>query len=224
MPPRPSRGLCGVCSLNTPNWCSRCRTKFYCSKEHLDQDWPKHILTCEEATEPYQPPPVAAYPASTSSERPHDAREHVNTSSMPQLTNTPPAAPTTMFAALFFPSLGEHASVVSVYCQRPVDNDMSLCPQPAVDAFLATPGGQPPRYVVLGYALEREMRCPLQIWWCPGSTIPNGTIWHMTSGRAVRPVMGDVLVMKFSSTRLQGYVDASHYDMPDLAELFMAQV
>uniref|UniRef100_A0A3B4G911 hypoxia-inducible factor-proline dioxygenase n=1 Tax=Pundamilia nyererei TaxID=303518 RepID=A0A3B4G911_9CICH len=35
--------------------CGRCRSSFYCSKEHQKQDWKKHKLICKEADKP-QPP------------------------------------------------------------------------------------------------------------------------------------------------------------------------
>ncbi|CAI5653657.1 egl nine homolog 1 isoform X2 [Oreochromis niloticus] len=35
--------------------CGRCRSSFYCSKEHQKQDWKKHKLICKEADKPQLP-------------------------------------------------------------------------------------------------------------------------------------------------------------------------
>lgn len=35
--------------------CGRCRSTFYCSKEHQKQDWKKHKLVCKEMEKPLQP-------------------------------------------------------------------------------------------------------------------------------------------------------------------------
>lgn len=47
--------LCG--KMENLMKCGRCRSSFYCSKEHQRQDWKKHKRVCKEADKQQQPPP-----------------------------------------------------------------------------------------------------------------------------------------------------------------------
>lgn len=98
-----------------------------------------------------------------------------------------------------------------------------MCPRPAVAPFLPTSGGQPPASIVLQQGLGCKLRYPLHVWYCPGSSTTNRAIWRLTSGQASRPWKGDVLVMKYSGGRRQGYIDATSLDLPALAQFFMSQ-
>ena len=43
----PESGECGVCGKIATIKCSRCRSTFYCNKEHQEQDWKNHSPICK---------------------------------------------------------------------------------------------------------------------------------------------------------------------------------
>lgn len=92
--PSPSerdRQYCELCGkMENLLRCGRCRSSFYCSKEHQRQDWKKHKLVCQSgegapaqgapaqgASQPPQPGPAppAAAPPRASGARARDARK-----------------------------------------------------------------------------------------------------------------------------------------------------
>lgn len=51
------RQYCELCGkMENLLKCGRCRSSFYCSKEHQKQDWKKHKRVCKEADKQQQPP------------------------------------------------------------------------------------------------------------------------------------------------------------------------
>ncbi|XP_068587541.1 egl nine homolog 1-like isoform X2 [Cebidichthys violaceus] len=87
--------------------CGRCRSSFYCSKEHQKQHWKKHKLICKETDkaqlpkqkpeqQPQPPPPPSPPPPPPSSgddkapdkNREKISPEQVDSASLPQPTNT----------------------------------------------------------------------------------------------------------------------------------------
>lgn len=60
------RQYCELCGkMENLLKCGRCRSSFYCSKEHQKQDWKKHKLSCKEADKPQLPKqkPVQTQPS-----------------------------------------------------------------------------------------------------------------------------------------------------------------
>ncbi|XP_049645617.1 egl nine homolog 1 isoform X1 [Suncus etruscus] len=58
------RQYCELCGkMENLLRCSRCRSSFYCSKEHQRQDWKKHKLVCQSSEGPPPPPPTPPGPA-----------------------------------------------------------------------------------------------------------------------------------------------------------------
>ncbi|XP_038616763.1 egl nine homolog 1 [Tachyglossus aculeatus] len=58
------RQYCELCGkMENLLRCARCRSSFYCSKEHQRQDWKKHKLICGHGGPAEQPPPTAPPPA-----------------------------------------------------------------------------------------------------------------------------------------------------------------
>uniref|UniRef100_A0A674N422 hypoxia-inducible factor-proline dioxygenase n=1 Tax=Takifugu rubripes TaxID=31033 RepID=A0A674N422_TAKRU len=70
------RQYCELCGkMENLLKCGRCRSSFYCSKEHQKQDWRKHKLSCKEANKPQlpkqkleQPQPHSASPQKLAAE------------------------------------------------------------------------------------------------------------------------------------------------------------
>ncbi|KTF94677.1 hypothetical protein cypCar_00005727 [Cyprinus carpio] len=53
------RQYCELCGkMENLLKCGRCRSSFYCSKEHQKQDWKKHKRVCKEADKQQQTPPA----------------------------------------------------------------------------------------------------------------------------------------------------------------------
>ncbi|KAL6101609.1 egln1 [Pungitius sinensis] len=74
--------------------CGRCRSSFYCSKEHQKQHWRKHKLTCKETDKaqlrkqkPEQPPPPADVQA-PEKHREETGPEQTDSAAVPQTANT----------------------------------------------------------------------------------------------------------------------------------------
>lgn len=42
-----THGACAVCGTSVRHKCSICKQKFYCSKDHQQQDWPQHKIECQ---------------------------------------------------------------------------------------------------------------------------------------------------------------------------------
>lgn len=84
-----------------------------------------------------------------------------------------------------------------------------------------------PSTIILGQGLNGEpLRFPLQIWYCAvslqrGSPV-NEAIRRITSGAAMKPWCGPVVVLKYSGSRRQGYSDAGSNDLPSLSAYFLA--
>ncbi|XP_034407312.1 egl nine homolog 1 isoform X2 [Cyclopterus lumpus] len=75
--------------------CGRCRSSFYCSKEHQKQHWKKHKLICKETDKAQLPKqkPEQQHPPSGDDKAPEKYREkiipeQVESESIPQTTNT----------------------------------------------------------------------------------------------------------------------------------------
>lgn len=74
--------------------CGRCRSSFYCSKEHQKQHWKKHKLICKEMDKaqlpkqkPEQPSPPSGDITAPEKNREKISAEQVENSSIPQTTN-----------------------------------------------------------------------------------------------------------------------------------------
>ncbi|XP_071337216.1 egl nine homolog 1 isoform X2 [Trachinotus anak] len=87
------RQYCELCGkMENLLKCGRCRSSFYCSKEHQKQDWKKHKLICKEADKaqlPKQKPEQA--PSSEDDKAPEKYREKTSprqedSASLPQPT------------------------------------------------------------------------------------------------------------------------------------------
>jgi len=125
--------------------------------------------------------------------------------------------------ALYFPSEQDRPQIVPVHCQPPHTPQHGVCPTPLVQDFFSD---SPAQSLVLTQGLNDDtLRFPLHLFYCPVSLARgapvNRAIHHITSGAARKPWSGPVLVLKFSGTRKQGYVDASTNDLPALSAYFL---
>lgn len=89
------RQYCELCGkMENLLKCGRCRSSFYCSKEHQKQHWKKHKLICKEAEKAQQLPqqkPEQTPPSEDKAPEKHRekiSQEPEESASLPQTTNT----------------------------------------------------------------------------------------------------------------------------------------
>ncbi|KAL4266045.1 MUB1/samB family protein [Pleurotus pulmonarius] len=192
---------CTLCCRPTSMWCSRCQSAWYCSPEHLHNDWARHRKECIPAT---------------------SAPNQYNVN---MIATPPPAEPQyiTVSAILFSPE-EERPRIITVSCRPSHKPSQGMCPIPLVQSHFAD--GQA-EGIVLTQGLNGEpLRFPLHLWYSPtalSKSAPiNRAIYHITSGAAPKPWCGTVVVLKFNGSRRQGYSDAGSNDLPALSAYFLA--
>ncbi|KAF7371714.1 Hif prolyl hydroxylase [Mycena venus] len=199
MPPHGSlaSGACAVCRQSTTKWCSGCMRVFYCSRDHMLSDWPQHRAQCSPST----------------------AANSCNMIAMPL-----PAEPEYVLVhAILFKSDEDRPRIISVNCNPPQRPSHGLCPVPLLRPYFDAP----PDNIVLTQNLSGEtLRFPLQIFYSAtalnkASPI-NHSIINITSGAASKPWCGNVVVLKFTGSRCQGYTNASDNDLPPLSVYFIS--
>ncbi|KZV69298.1 hypothetical protein PENSPDRAFT_581180 [Peniophora sp. CONT] len=188
---------CSVCCQATSLWCSRCQASWYCSAEHMSQDWPRHRRECIPVNAPLNAviptPPLA----------------------QPQVTTV---------SAIYFHPDEDRPRIIPLRCQPPATPTQGSCPTPLVAEYFP---GNHVQNVVLTQGLNGEpLRFPLHLWYSPGAlqagVAINRAIYRITSGAAARPWCGPVIVLKYNGSRRQGYADAGSNDLPALSAYFLA--
>ncbi|KAJ7233031.1 hypothetical protein C8J57DRAFT_1382670 [Mycena rebaudengoi] len=197
-PSAPNRP-CVVCGRATSLWCSRCQAIFYCSPEHLRDDWPRHRQQC--------------YP-----------RSEVPTGYGSNMIATPPPAEPEYISvsAIIFLADEERPRIINISCRPPQRPSQGLCPLPMLQPHFDAP----PESVVLTQGLNGELlRFPLHVFYSPTALARcspiNRSIYHITSGAASKPWCGNVVALKFNGSRRQGYTDAGSNDLPALSAYFL---
>ncbi|MEQ2249875.1 hypothetical protein ILYODFUR_034095, partial [Ilyodon furcidens] len=86
------RQYCELCGkMENLLKCGRCRSSFYCSKEHQKQDWKKHKLICKEVDKPLLPkekPGEGPPPGDSKKHREKRNSEQSDSATLPQTPNT----------------------------------------------------------------------------------------------------------------------------------------
>lgn len=83
------RQVCELCGrMENLLKCGRCRSSFYCSKEHQKQDWKKHKLICKEADKPKQKPGDGPSVGDSSKQREKKSTEQGDSATVPPSPNT----------------------------------------------------------------------------------------------------------------------------------------
>ncbi|KAI0825777.1 hypothetical protein BC629DRAFT_1276764 [Irpex lacteus] len=188
---------CVVCCLPTTLWCSRCQNSWYCSPEHMQNDWPRHKHECIPIAAQQQYSIIASPPTQQSA---------------------------VTVSALFFHPEEERSRVISVQCRPQGTVSQGICPMPMVQEYFPESN---PHTIILTQGLNGEaLRFPLHIWYCPVALQRRGPInravQRITSGAAAKPWCGPVVVLKFNGSRRQGYSDAGNNDLPALSAYFLA--
>ncbi|KAI9569505.1 hypothetical protein HD554DRAFT_2020459 [Boletus coccyginus] len=198
---------CTICCRPTSMWCSRCQAAWYCTPEHLSDDWSCHREECI-------PVPV-------------DRAQNYN------IIDIPAAAEQQLimvFAILFSPEedqspfLTQRPRIISIKCRPSQIPSQGICPQPLVASHF-TDG--PAQSIVLTRGLNAEpLRFPLHLWYSPTalshSAPVNRAIYCITSSATTKAWSGTVVVLKFNGSRRQGYSNAGSNNLPALFAYFLA--
>ncbi|KAJ6560022.1 hypothetical protein B0H19DRAFT_992965 [Mycena capillaripes] len=187
---------CVVCGQPTSQWCSRCHDAFYCSPEHLRKDWPRHREQC-------RPSPAIACRSNMIASPPPAETEPISVS------------------AILFPTDRDCPRIITVQCRPPHHPSHDLCPVPLLQPYFDAH----PESVILTRGPNGEpLPSPLHIFYSSialtmGWPI-NRSIYHITGGAASKPWYGNVVALKFSGSRRQGYTEAGSSDLPALSAYF----
>ena len=108
--------------------CGRCRSSFYCSKEHQKQDWKKHKLNCKEPQRPKQKPgqtrptgedakitpekPDSAFPSSTGAPGVGGGQGEAGANESPTPNGQSRASPQKLAAEYIVPCMNKHGICV----------------------------------------------------------------------------------------------------------------
>ncbi|KDN43650.1 hypothetical protein RSAG8_06027, partial [Rhizoctonia solani AG-8 WAC10335] len=193
--------LCRVCEKPTTMWCSRCERAWYCCNDHLNCDWPRHKMEClAVASLTMSPAPVEA------------------PLSLPFTAAT--------FAAIVFPFDESRPRVAHVECLAYIEPSSSLMNwTPRVkDHMLVGPHDTIGSLTIeTGISEGAPLRYPLQVFFTrsgPAARLVNQSIYALSKGQATQ-AGGSIVVLKYSGTRRQGYIDASFNDLPTLVSYFI---
>ncbi|KAJ7590130.1 hypothetical protein C8J56DRAFT_1004117 [Mycena floridula] len=185
---------CTLCRRPTSMWCSRCQSAWYCSSEHLHDDWARHRRECIPAS-------GASY-------------------NLNMITTPPPAEDRLIVvSAILFAPDKERPLIININCRQtqgscPIPLIQELFPDRQAEPIVLTQGlnSESLRFPLhLWYsptALQKS--APL-----------NRAIFNITSGAARKAWCGPVVVLKFNGSRCQGYADASSNDFPALSAYFL---
>ncbi|KAJ1306892.1 hypothetical protein OPQ81_007877 [Rhizoctonia solani] len=192
--------LCEICGQPTTLWCSRCRSAWYCTSDHLEQDWGRHRQHCRS---------VHSSGSDTGDE---------NSATTAQYTRQ-------SIIGILFPVDEDRPRLIQLDCRARIDNSTGgpLAWQPVVTNIV---NDDHPAQVVLEQGIAGDnLRFPIQLWsrgafQSDGSPL-NQSIHRLTRGQASYPWKGPFIALKFSGTRRQGYVDMSLNDLPALVSHFL---
>jgi len=186
---------CRICGLTTSHWCSRCQKVWYCSDEHLHQDWPNHRKECQPVTQN----PAPSYPFVQCEDGSSDL----------------------VVSGLLLDPFEERARIISIVCHPRGRNQ---CPIPVVQGYfpdsvpsqlVLTQGlNQEP----LRFPLQL-FYCAVSL--SKGSPV-NKAVRRITSGKSQKQWSGPVVVLKYSGSRRQNYGDASTHDLATLSAYFLS--
>ncbi|KAF8603056.1 hypothetical protein BDV93DRAFT_523638 [Ceratobasidium sp. AG-I] len=188
---------CQVCKDPTTMWCSRCEGVWYCCEAHLVQDWPRHKSECLAAV---SPAPIVPPP------------------SMPFTTAT--------FAAIIFPYNELRPRIVHVECLayiEPASSLMNWTPRVREHMQVGPQDTIGSLTIETGISEGAPLRYPLQVFFSrggPTSNVVNQAVYSLSKGQASQSG-GPIVVLKYSGTRRQGYIDASFNDLPTLVSYFI---
>ncbi|KAJ7881177.1 hypothetical protein B0H13DRAFT_2049885 [Mycena leptocephala] len=142
----------------------------------------------------------------------HRERCHPSASYASNMIATPPPAEPEYISisAILFLADEDRPRIITVKCRPPHRPSHGLCPVPLLQPYFDAP----PDSVVLTQGLNGELlRFPLHVFYSPTA---------LKRGAAPKPWYGNVVALKFSGSRRQGYTEAGSNDLPALSAYFLS--
>jgi len=189
---------CNVCCAATNFSCSRCRSAWYCSEDHMGKDWAYHRNMCR----PFQ---SISSPLTT-----------------PDALSVGSAA---SFSALILPVDEDRPRIIKVDCLAETQSSGPCLWSPIARPHVG--GMRAPASIIVTHGVGgAPLRFPLHVFYrtdVSGDEPPiNRSIYRLTSGGRSKHVWrGHVVALKFSGTRRQGYTDITMNDLSSLVAYFL---
>ncbi|KDQ12994.1 hypothetical protein BOTBODRAFT_111976 [Botryobasidium botryosum FD-172 SS1] len=189
---------CNVCCAATTFSCSRCRAAWYCCDDHMGKDWAYHRHVCN----PAQPLIPSTLPAPDS-----------------QIGSA------ASFSALILPLDEDRPRIIKVECLAETQSSGPCLWSPITRPHV---GGmrQPASIIVTHGVGGAPLRFPLHVFYrtdvSDNEPPVNRSIFRLTSGGRSKHIWrGNVVALKFSGTRRQGYTDITMNDLSSLVAYFL---
>ncbi|KIO34110.1 hypothetical protein M407DRAFT_150790 [Tulasnella calospora MUT 4182] len=240
---------CHVCGVPTTYWCSRCHNIWYCSVEHMQCNWETHKNYCEPFEMRNAPsivgPQSRQVPSRTDSypptfPSPTSPVDGINARGYPSRSYTVPLPPgsraaaapeptgnasTTTFQAVLFPFNEERPRLVDVACLAQPQSSGPTIWTPMPQDQLG--GIQEITSMIITHGVGgAPLRFPLHLFYGTNSfgdgSPVNQVIARMTAGKSTYQWAGNIVALKFSGSRRQGYTDATYNDVAPLIASFLA--
>ncbi|QRV93185.1 MYND Zn-finger protein [Ceratobasidium sp. AG-Ba] len=146
----------------------------------------------------------------------------------PAPVDPPPSMPFTSatFAAIIFPYDELRPRIVHVECLafiEPASSLMNWTPRVREHMLVGPHDSIGSLTIETGISEGAPLRYPLQVFFTrngPGSHLVNQSIYSLSKGQASQ-TGGHIIILKYSGTRRQGYIDASFNDLPTLVSHFI---
>lgn len=242
--------LCHVCGVPTTYWCSRCHTMWYCCDEHMRRDWQEHKNYCVPFVESrpeasmvggpgrqvpsrndsYPNFPTATSPVENTGSRGQPTRSYTvplppgsRATTAPEPTGN---ATSTTFQAVLFPYNEDRPRLVEVPCLAQPQSSGPTIWTPMPQGQLG--GVQEITSMIITHGVGgAPLRFPLHLFYGTNSfgdgSPVNQVIARMTAGRSTYQWAGNIVALKFSGSRRQGYTDATYNDVAPLIASFLAR-
>ncbi|KAI0710256.1 hypothetical protein C8Q76DRAFT_625246 [Earliella scabrosa] len=188
-------GRCAVCYGVCRTFCGRCRGEWYCSAEHIAQDWSRHKERCADVSARATAMPSTACPAEG---------EYAYVQCVRELMTQRAVAVVRVIMLQYRAQVSPHSSTGFVIA-------------PVLDSHISAEDAE--RYVLDSSGLDRvEVRYPLDIWFsrrAMSSGAPlNCPVQLLCGGNsAARRWCGTVVVLRFNGVRRQSYVSVTARDL-----------
>ncbi|CEL61936.1 hypothetical protein RSOLAG1IB_04686 [Rhizoctonia solani AG-1 IB] len=193
--------LCETCGQQAYHWCTRCQNAWYCSAAHQQQDWARHCVECisRDTLAPTLSPPRM------------DSRiSHMDTTIMalllpwntgrPRLIrlNIPGRIDASNNTTNWSIPLTEYLGDNTAFSSREITRNV---------------GGEPLRYPLRVFFRDNFLR--------DGSPL-NHSVSEITHGNARHDWAGNIVVLKWTGARRQGYQNMTLGDLPIIAAWLLA--
>ncbi|CAE6470254.1 unnamed protein product [Rhizoctonia solani] len=193
---------CETCGQQAYHWCTGCQNAWYCSAAHQQQDWARHCREC--IPQGASTSPVSYVPRMDSRISHMDAT--VKALLLPWnagrariiCLNVPGRVDASNNATTWSIPLTEYLGENTAFSSREITRNV---------------GGEPLRYPLRVFFRDNFLR--------DGSPL-NHSVSEITRGKARHDWAGNIVILKWSGVRRQGYQNMTLGDLPVIAAWFLA--